>query len=382
MSKEPTNINSQDTELIQLDVSLLVPFPDNRDISDTETDVLAKQIFSSGFISAITVAKEYEDTFDESKEHIPTGKYIILDGHRRVDALKYIYDVCDSNYKDRKIPCQVFKDGLSYKAMYAINILGNQQKAETPKEIRERTLILAQLIKEGVITNISKSISQYTNMSKRTFYAYDFINKNLSDGLKECFDEGRLSMNACLRVAKHDEEFQRIVLDFCNERKGLVIQAQDIERLEHKYLEDVNNELEQRAEVLQDKVTEFEQKETERKKNNSEAVRKSRDKSRSDLDSKILELISDLMRSGKVHSIYEAINIVDPANKKETEFILQRLENDVKRFKRLLKNNGTATDTELKRLDLAICKLQDIGNEFIERNKRIELFVKRQKSSK
>ncbi len=367
------------TELRTVDISLLTPFPDNRDISDTEIDVLAKQIYSSGFVSAITIAKEYEDTLSEGRPHKPTGRYIILDGHRRVEAIKLIQQTIDKNYMDGMVPCQVFITDLSYKSMYVINILGNQQKAETPKEIRERTLILAQLVKEGVITNISKSIPKIGNMSKRTYYAYSFINDNLCDSLKDIFDNGQLSMNACLKIAKHDEVFQNMIVEYCKERSGLVVQAQDIERLEHQYLEDENKALYKKAEVLENAVTELESQESLRKQNNSKAVQKSRDKSRKELDDKILELIYDLMRSGKVHSIYEAINTVDPQGVKEMEFSLQRLENDVKRLERRLKNNGTATELEIRRLDVAIRKLQDIGHELMGRAERIEKYLKRKK---
>jgi hypothetical protein len=359
-------------ELVQLDVDDLIPFPDNRNIENTEIDILAKQIYSSGFISAITVAREYGDTFNNNGDHIPTGKYVVLDGHRRVEALKYIYENTDPDYKNKQIPCQVFVKPLSYKSMYVINILGNQRKAETPKEIRERTLVLSELVKEGVITNISKSISKIGNMSRRTYYFYTSINENLIDGLKECFDEGQISLNACSNLAKKSKEFQSIVYDYCSERKGIVIQAQDIEKLEQRYLEERNA-------ILSTQVSEMTEQELIRRKSNYANVKKSRDKSRRDLDDKILELISDLIKGGKVHGIYEAINTVDPQNAKETEFALLRLENDVKRLERRLKNNGTASETQLRRLDVAIRKLQDIGTEYIRRNEQIENYLRKKK---
>ena len=367
------------TQLRPIDISLLKPFPDNRDISDTEIDVLAKQIYSSGFVSAITVAREYGDTFDPDGQHAPTGYYIILDGHRRVEALKLIYDTIDPDYNNRQVPCQIFLDNMSYKSMYVINILGNQQKAESPKEIRERTLILSQLVQEGVITNISKSIEKIGHISKRTYYAYTYINEHLTDGLKQMFDEGRISMNACLRAAKQDAAFQNEVYDFCKSRSGIIVQAQDVERLEHQYLQSANSELLEKNQVLESEVSILEEQEMTRKKQNSIAVQKSKDKSRKSLDDKILSLIKDLMREGKVHSVYEAISTVNPQGVREMELTMRRLENDVKRFERMLNNNGTATEMDLKRLDLAICRLQDVGHELIERSERIEKYLKKNK---
>lgn len=208
--------NGSKIEMIQYEK--LVPFPNNRDIDDTDIDVFAENIKRNGFQTAIVIAREFDG--GETRTGHPTGKYIIISGHRRYAAFGMILEK-DSSFMHRKIPALILRDDIPWTELEELNLLMNYDavsEASHPGDMRIRVARLMELLqKRGIEKKIYDRIADKLSISSRQIRKYDSINKNLIVGLQNLLDEEKITINQANQYASRSIDVQNYILKYINE---------------------------------------------------------------------------------------------------------------------------------------------------------------------
>lgn len=264
--------NGSKIEMIQYEK--LVPFPNNRDIDDTDIDVFAENIKRNGFQSAIVIARQFDG--GESRTGHPTGNYIIVSGHRRYAAFGMILEK-DSSFMHRKIPALILRDDIPWTELEELNLLMNYDavsEASHPGEMRKRVARLMELLRErGVEKKLYDRIAEKLSISSRQIRKYDSINNNLIVGLQNLLDDEKISINQANQYASRSIDVQNYILNYITEHEAPItedeyqqLKSQDEENIKAQKLAEEKlkeNELklrEQEAEIarLKDKTKELE----------------------------------------------------------------------------------------------------------------------------
>ena len=213
--------NGSKIEMIQYEK--LIPFPDNRDIDDTDIDVFAENIKRNGFQSAIVIAREFDG--GESRTGSPTGNYLIISGHRRYAAFGMILEK-DASFMHRKVPALILRDDIPWTELEELNLLMNYDavsEASHPGDMRKRVARLMELLqKRGVEKKLYDRIADKLSISSRQIRKYDSINKNLIVGLQNLLDEEKITINQANKYASRSIEVQTYILNYINEHNETI----------------------------------------------------------------------------------------------------------------------------------------------------------------
>ena len=227
--------NGSKIEMIQYEK--LLPFPENRDIEDTDVDIFAENIERNGFQSAIVIAREFED--GESRTGKTTGNYIIISGHRRYAAFGMILEK-NPSFMHRKLPALILRDDIPWSELEELNLLMNYDavsESSHPGDMRKRVARLMELLqKRGVEKKLFDRIAEKLSISSRQIRKYDSINKNLIVGLQNLLDEEKISINQANQYASRSIDVQNYILDYIKENGETVTED------EYQHLKDQDEE--------------------------------------------------------------------------------------------------------------------------------------------
>lgn len=204
-----------------LNENTLVDFPDNREISEIEINAFADNIIRNGFNSVILVAPEL--SFDETATNIrrseneasmprtgtPTGRYILISGHRRTMAFRKVLEQ-KPEFMDRKLPAIILRQNISWNDLEEMNILFNTDVQElTPKEKREQIVRLVELYKKrGLAKEAIEKAKKKFNLGQTQLYSYLKIEYDLIDDFKTAVDNGNVDSTTATKIAGLSKEKQ------------------------------------------------------------------------------------------------------------------------------------------------------------------------------
>ncbi len=250
--------NGSKIEMIQYEK--LIPFPDNRDIDDTDVDVFAENIQRNGFQSAIVIAREFTDGVSRSGNF--TGNYIIISGHRRYAAFGLILEK-DHSFMHRKLPALILRDDIPWSELEELNLLMNYDavsESSHPGDMRKRVARLMELLqKRGIEKKLFDRIAEKLSISSRQIRKYDSINKNLIIGLQTLLDDEKISINQANQYASRSIDVQNYILNYITEN-GETITEEEYQQLK---IQDEENQKIQKAAAEQLKENELKLKEQE-----------------------------------------------------------------------------------------------------------------------
>lgn len=245
--------NGSKIEMIQYEK--LVPFPNNRDIDDTDIDVFAENIKRNGFQTAIVIAREFDG--GETRTGHPTGKYIIISGHRRYAAFGMILEK-DSSFMHRKIPALILRDDIPWTELEELNLLMNYDavsEASHPGDMRIRVARLMELLqKRGIEKKIYDRIADKLSISSRQIRKYDSINKNLIVGLQNLLDEEKITINQANQYASRSIDVQNYILKYINEHNETITED------EYQQLKSQDEENQKAQKLAEERLRESAQK--------------------------------------------------------------------------------------------------------------------------
>ncbi|MCR4903048.1 MAG: ParB N-terminal domain-containing protein [Butyrivibrio sp.] len=245
--------NGSKIEMIQYEK--LVPFPNNRDIDDTDIDVFAENIKRNGFQTAIVIAREFDG--GETRTGHPTGKYIIISGHRRYAAFGMILEQ-DSSFMHRKIPALILRDDIPWTELEELNLLMNYDavsESSHPGDMRIRVARLMELLqKRGIEKKIYDRIADKLSISSRQIRKYDSINKNLIVGLQNLLDEEKITINQANQYASRSIDVQNYILKYINEHNETITED------EYQQLKSQDEENQKAQKLAEERLRESAQK--------------------------------------------------------------------------------------------------------------------------
>ncbi len=245
--------NGSKIEMIQYEK--LVPFPNNRDINDTDIDVFAENIKRNGFQSAIVIAREFDG--GESRTGNATGNYVIVSGHRRYAAFGMILDE-DSSFMHRKVPALILRDDIPWTELEELNLLMNYDavsESSHPGEMRIRVARLMELLqKRGIEKKLYDRIADKLSISSRQIRKYDSINKNLIVGLQNLLDEEKITINQANQYASRSIEVQKYILNYITEHNETLTED------EYQQLKNQDEENQKAQKLAEERLRENEQK--------------------------------------------------------------------------------------------------------------------------
>ncbi|OON85661.1 hypothetical protein BXO88_11265 [Oribacterium sp. C9] len=245
--------NGSKIEMIQYEK--LVPFPNNRDIDDTDIDVFAENIKRNGFQSAIVIAREFDG--GESRTGNATGNYVIVSGHRRYAAFGMILDE-DSSFMHRKVPALILRDDIPWTELEELNLLMNYDavsESSHPGEMRIRVARLMELLqKRGIEKKLYDRIADKLSISSRQIRKYDSINKNLIVGLQNLLDEEKITINQANQYASRSIEVQKYILNYITEHNETLTED------EYQQLKNQDEENQKAQKLAEERLRENEQK--------------------------------------------------------------------------------------------------------------------------
>lgn len=343
----------------------LKAFPGNRNIEGTDIDVLGDMIYKKGFSSTITIARIKNENDERG--------YWIIDGHRRVEALRYIYIKYDQHFLDRNVPALVLSDDLSMDDLMILNRSMNAMaKQETPAEQMERIGELAALFRrQGKEDRLAERIAESINKDRRTVYRYMNINDSLIPELKSMFKDGKIGMKAADKAASLlHKEYQEKVLDLYNAGQKItddvierLCREQDIEivtlREENRQLKDsAEKEKEyERAKHRIESRASRERKKLATEKDYviaSERARADRNQKKADITMKALE--SDYLKNRKVTDDDKILDKIKVSSQiSDIEEAVTALEREV------LSYDYALQISDKTRLDGIIARLSELG---------------------
>lgn len=315
--------NGSKIEMIQYEK--LVPFPDNRDIDDTDIDVFAENIKRNGFQSAIVIAREFDG--GETRTGRPTGNYVIVSGHRRYAAFGMILAE-DASFMHRKVPALILRDDIPWSDLEELNLLMNYDavsEASHPGDMRKRVARLMELLqKRGIEKKLYDRIADKLSISSRQIRKYDSINKNLIVGLQNLLDDEKITINQANQYASRSIEVQTYILNYINEHNETVTED------EYQQLKAQDEENQKAQKLAEERLKENEQK---LKEQEAEIAR---------LKNKTIELES---------LVHEETDINETASQEliNTQAQLRRAREKAEKFQKILKDAKEADAEQINK---------------------------------
>ncbi len=253
---EDENSNVHNYEITHIKIDDLVLNEKNFYNTD-DFEGLKENIFTQGLIQNLTVS-EMED-----------GKYLILNGHRRFKAISQLFQ--EGRIEIDTIPCMVVEvTELEQRTML---IMANKTARElTPYEKSQEIDVLKEIITEVRKTkdeSLKERLLKYLkcvigvddvkdikgktrdivadvlNVSSSEVAKYEAINNNLTDEVKEEFNQGNINTNVAYETSKLDEEQQKEVKEMIETAKETEskVTANDVKavREKHETIEEINS---------------------------------------------------------------------------------------------------------------------------------------------
>ena len=248
-------------DVYRIKLDQLVKFPTNRTYSEENIELLKKDILAEGFNTVIMVAEEiktdpsYTDKPLNDKESSeprrgkPTGRYIILRGHRRFDALSRAVKEDPSIAPDGCVSAYIVEPGLSWDRLKELNMTDNHRAERVSlREQRREIAELSRLYKKRGLKDSIDRISQYYNRNKAQIYKSLQISENLNSELLHEFDHGYITMESAVSLSRLSSSKQEEALLLYKQKGGLT--DNDIDALtlgDHDETDTINKK---RAELL------------------------------------------------------------------------------------------------------------------------------------
>lgn len=201
------------TEYPMIEIENIIPNAKNQyEINDIEE--LAFSIKNAGLQQNLVV-RELED-----------GRYSLLTGHRRLEALKMIVNAKEPGWEQfTKVPCMVQRlDDINLplddddKELYAIITTNAEQRnksaADLMLEVEALNSIYDKLKEKGIVYPGKRrdNIAQQLGVSPAQVHRVDFISKNATDEVKEHFQKGELDLASTTELAKLPTEVQEKII--------------------------------------------------------------------------------------------------------------------------------------------------------------------------
>lgn len=183
----------------------LIPSPDNN-YSMEGIEELADSILQVGLLQNLYVKGPDEN-----------GKYVIISGHRRMEALKLNAEQGHAEWA--KAPCHV--DGCQDPLLNELKLLeANAQarvltQADQAYQAKRRAEIYQELKDSGVPIRgrVRELVAKDMGVSPAQVSRYESINENLNEGLKEEFQAERIGVTDAYDLSTLPEEEQAQVLE-------------------------------------------------------------------------------------------------------------------------------------------------------------------------
>lgn len=255
--------------IVLIPVSSLIDFPGNRDTSNTDIEILAEDILRNGFNGVIYAAPEYDTdptcsdkacVPSDKRSGKPTGRYIIISGHRRVQALRKILEA-QPDFDHGNVRVLLADPAISWDEMTEENILHNVDSRELkPSELRSQITTLLELYKKrGLSAEAISLTAEKLGIYKTKIYQENAIDRELSDALKTAYDGGQLNSIQAYTCAKLPGRLQDSIASYLAEGGTEVdafISSLDINKrqLEYESLLAKNQELEEKIQSLSEIV--------------------------------------------------------------------------------------------------------------------------------
>lgn len=206
-------LHLDDVHRISLDK--LVKFPSNRTYSEENIELLKGDILAEGFNTVIMVAEETKSDpsytnqkFDEResaspRNDKPTGRYIILRGHRRFDALSRAVKEDPSVAPDGCVSAYIVEPGLSWDRLKELNMTDNHRAERVSlREQRKEIAELSKLYKKRGLKDAIDRISKYYDRNKTQIYKSLQISENLHKDFLDEFDHGFITMETAVALSR------------------------------------------------------------------------------------------------------------------------------------------------------------------------------------
>lgn len=247
----------------RIQIEMLDPFEENRNISNTNIEDLAVSIYENGFNGSILVYPEKStDIFGRRED----GRYMIISGHRRVEAFKTILN-SHPDFMNRKIPAVVLPTDTSYEKLYEMNVLYNCMAVpETPEEARMRVYNLVEMMKKnGIQSKLYDTAAKQLKLSERQVRKYMDISTKLINGILQYYTDGKISVNEANMYAGLSIGGQEEIL-------SLLKQNGSVSKEEFKLIQDKDTDIKKQFELNKQKIEEQEKKIQELKSINEKTV--------------------------------------------------------------------------------------------------------------
>lgn len=201
------------TEYPMIEIENIIPNPKNQyEINDIEE--LSFSIKNAGLQQNLVV-RELEN-----------GKYSLLTGHRRLEALKMIVNAKEPGWEQfTKVPCMVQRlDDIDLplnddeKELYAIITTNAEQRnksaADLMLEVEALNKIYDKLKDNGIVYpgKRKENIAQKLGVSPAQVQRVDFISRNATENVKEQFKKGDIDFSTTTELAKLPTEVQNQII--------------------------------------------------------------------------------------------------------------------------------------------------------------------------
>lgn len=206
-----TNITKKDFEITEIEIDKIIENEDNfYKVEDVEE--LKESILAIGLQHNLTVAEGSEDGF-----------FTIISGHRRFKAIKQLKE--EEKIEIETVPCKI--DNSTELEQKLTLILSNSTSRELTsfekmKQVSELKKLAIE-IKASSNTKIKGKtrdfIANMLQMSKTEVARYEAIEKNLTEEIKEEFEQNNISADTAYEISKLDEDKQEKATEKIKEAK-------------------------------------------------------------------------------------------------------------------------------------------------------------------
>lgn len=191
-------------EIVYLDVARLQPSPNEKNFYHTDRNgivKLARSIEMLG-VQQPLVVRPLEDG----------DTYEVLVGHTRREAVLFLLQ--EGRKVDTLVPCIVDRSGDDVLQEMALIFTNSTQRERTDGEKMHEAERLRELLKQykeehpDFSGNMQQIIADILGISKSKVGRLDNIRHNLSDGLKQSFEAGKINVSTANELSRLDEEEQ------------------------------------------------------------------------------------------------------------------------------------------------------------------------------
>lgn len=207
LNDKSKELATNDFQITYIDIEKLIPNEKNEGFSMNEIEDLKTSILEVGLEQNLVVAQNDDDT------------YKILTGHRRYMALSEL--VSEGNEKFKKVPC-IVKDlskidlpiDAETKELYAIATTNAEVRKNTDADrlkLMEMLSIVYDKLKENGYGNLGRRrdfIAERLGVSSSTVKILSYVDKNLTEELKEDFKNEKIPLTVANELAHLDEKEQ------------------------------------------------------------------------------------------------------------------------------------------------------------------------------